>query len=389
MATYSRVTPASLPNFSLVIDDPTTSEDANKLSDIDLQTRRFVYDFLSSKFDITSSDTLLPAAVSDASLAGKVKGSTANVGGSQRGIVQGTISTPDLRDGSVTSSKLDGSIPGTKLQNSAITTDQLANAPNGVTTAKINDGSVTEAKLANNAVTGTKLSSSASVDSDRAVNTDHIKDSAITADKITDGAVGSDQLLTASEAQILIAQPTTGKFSAKSVTGVIAIDKDGLTTLNAIAYACIREYANNNVAGGATAAATWNVRGVAIGWYFEFDTSSSMTFAAVGKVRMPAGTYIVRGSFPVYKSDLHIARLSRYNSSDTLLESFVGSSGYSPAAGSIQDRSHLTCKITVTSSDYFRIEHWTQSAEAVDGLGLPTNNGDREIYGEIFIQRIA
>src|SRR6266487_2281794 len=105
MATYNRVTPANLTNYSVVIDDPTGSEDANKINLVELQTRRFVYDFLITKFDSALSDVLKPGSLADTSLAGKVKGSTGN-SGTQQGIVQGTVSTPDLRDSAVTAQKV-------------------------------------------------------------------------------------------------------------------------------------------------------------------------------------------------------------------------------------------------------------------------------------------
>src|SRR5438876_783020 len=215
MATYPRVTPASLANYAPVIDDPTGSEDANKVNLVHLQTRRFVYDFLSAKFDQAASDVLKAAAIVDATLAGKVKGSTGNAG-SQQAIVQGTISTPDLRDAAVTASKLAaGAIATTGLADSAVTTVKLADSPNGVTTAKVNDLQITTAKLANDAVDATKLKDSASTDSDRAVTTDHIRDSAITSAKIAANAVTVAKLETASSGQILVAD-NTGAF--KKVT---------------------------------------------------------------------------------------------------------------------------------------------------------------------------
>src|SRR5216117_696014 len=162
MATYPRVTPANLTNYTPVVDDPAAAEDSNKLYQVDLQTRRFVLDFLISKFDSTLSDVLKPAALADTSLAGKVKGSTGNAG-TQQGIVQGTVSTPDLRDAAVTAQKLAaGAISTTGLSDGAVTTVNHADAPNGITTSKINDAQITTAKLATDAVDATILKDSSS-----------------------------------------------------------------------------------------------------------------------------------------------------------------------------------------------------------------------------------
>src|SRR5689334_12545813 len=67
-----------------------------------------------------------------------------------------------------------GHITNVNIQaDAAIVGTKLADAPNGVPTAKINDNSVTSAKL----------QSDATVDANRAVTTNHIKDGAVTLSK--------------------------------------------------------------------------------------------------------------------------------------------------------------------------------------------------------------
>src|SRR5437016_5959479 len=167
MALYDRITPANLNNLSALVNNPAGSEDANQLYLVDLQTRRFVYDFLISRFDSAASDVLKAAAIVDATVAGKIKGSTGNAG-TQQAIVQGTVSTPDLRDAAVTSAKIAASaITTSLLTDAAVTTAKHADAPNGITTAKINDGQITTPKLATDSVDATILKDSSSTDSDR------------------------------------------------------------------------------------------------------------------------------------------------------------------------------------------------------------------------------
>src|SRR2546421_7949699 len=390
MANYPTISPATLANWSPVTSDPTGAEDANKINLVELQTRKFIYDFLASKFDTTLSDILKPAALGDTSLAGKVKGSTGNAG-TQQGIVQGTISTPDLRDSAVTASKIaTGAIVTTALADGAVSTVKHADAPNGVTTGKVNDLAITTAKLADDSVDATKLKDSASTDSDRAVTTDHIRDSAITSAKINAGAVTPAKLATGSSGQILVAD-SLGAFQKVAMSGDATINSTGVTTVGAQGHAKVIERAGNTVVGGANSATTWNVRGTVVAWGKDFETVTSLvTIGASGKISLAAGTYLIEAHAPAYKTDEHILRLSRYNTSDVLQESIYGTSEISTAADAVQSRSRILAKMTFVASDYFKLEHWTKTANAVDGLGHPSSSGGTyEVYTTIKIQRIS
>src|SRR6266487_2112659 len=340
MASYPRIVPATLANWSPVINDPTGAEDANKVNEVDLQTRRFIYDFLTARFDSSASDVLKPASVADTTLAGKVKGSTSNAG-TQQAIVQGTVSTPDLRDSAVSTAKIaPGAVTTGELATGAVTTVKIADAPNGVGAGKVNDAAIGTAQLINDAVDATKLKDSASVDSDRAVTSDHIRDSSVTSAKIAANAVTGAKLVAGSSGQILVAS-----------------------------------------SGGV----------VTVAWVKEYETVTSLvTIGASGKISLAAGTYIIEVTVPGYKVDEHIARLARYNSSDVLQETAYGTSEMSTAAAVVQTSSSILAKMAFAASDYFKVEHWTKTANATDGMGHPSSSGGTyEVYTQIRIQRIA
>lgn len=394
MATYNRVTPANLTGFSAVIDTPLDSEDSNKLAQVDLQTRRFVYDFLASKFDATASDVLLAAAVAAATVAGKINGSTANLAGTQRAIVQGTISTPDLRDGSISTDKLaDVAVTAAKIALATITNAQINVAPNGVAATNMNDDSVPTRAIVDDAVTAAKLADSVATDADRAVTTNHIRDDAITAAKIADGAVGADALAAGTEAQMLIAG-TTGKFVPKTVSGAITIDKDGVTTLASTGYACLRELAANTVACGAASATTWHTRGdgaVVPAWTKDWETLAMVTLGAGGKVTLAAGTYLIEAFCPAYKVGKHVCRIEHKTSAGGHVAYFDGTAEDAPAAAAVQTVSHVYAKIvfTGTNSDFY-VQHYTTGAEVADGLGVPVSAGaTNEVYSIVKIHKIA
>jgi hypothetical protein len=114
------------------------------------------------------------------------------------------IPTAGIKDGAITSSKLDpAAIPSLTLADLSVTTAKLADgsvtnaklATNSVQTTNIVDGtiasadlatnSVTTIKIAANAVDSTKLASDGAVDGNRAVQTNHIRDNQVTADKLS------------------------------------------------------------------------------------------------------------------------------------------------------------------------------------------------------------
>lgn len=369
MADYSRISPATITNWSAVITDPTTNEQANLLWQAILQTRQFVYDFLDAKFDRTASDVLKPATIAATSLLAKVNGSTTNTG-TQREIVQGTVGTIDLRDVAVTAAK---------IASDAVTTVKIADGQ--VTTGKVNDGAITMAKITDAQVTTAKIANDA-VDADKlkddpsgatgAVTTDHIRSLAVSTAKLAANAVTGAKLLSGTTAQLLIAS-AGGEFTPQTMSGAATITAGGVVSLAISGYSSAVETVGSGTSAGAAVATTWNLRGNAIAWTEVTDTVNQMsigTGGAIGQCTLTAGTYLVKASAPAYKVDTHMLRLRRFNVSAVLQETVYGTSEKAAAADTSQTRSHLWCRMTFASGDYVQLEHYTTAAEATDGLGI-------------------
>lgn len=392
MANYPRITPATLANLAPVINDPTDAEAANKLAQVDLQTRQFVNDYLNTKFD-SSTEALKVAALADASLAGTVKGSTGNTG-TQQAIVQGTVSTPDLRDLAVSSAKLaDSAVLTAKIADTQITTQKIVDK--AVTAGKIADATITVAQLAAKAVDNTILKSDAATDANRAVTTDHIRDGAVTTAKLASGAITAAVLPPGSvEGQILITQANPYSFAVKSLTGDITLTKDGLVTLVTKNECELVERQNNGVAAGASGAAAVQIRGNATAWVeaWRASVSSFVTIGAGGKFSLPVGKFYFEASAPAYKTGRHILKLAHYNVSNVLQsDTYYGTSEVCPAAGALSNRSFVRGYVTIAATnDYMQLEHYTELAEATDGLGFPSSSGGTyEIYAQVFIQQVG
>ena len=386
MATYTRISPATLANILAVIDDPLDTEAANKLAQVDLQTRRFVYDFLITKFDATSGKLLTAAVDAATTLAGTVSGSTSNAG-TQRQVVQGTISTPDLRADAVETVKiLDAAVTAGKLASDAVTTVKILNA--NVTEDKVATGAITAAKLGTAAVTTVKIL-------DANVTTAKIADVNVTTGKIADNAVTGAKMVVGSAAgQLLITGTTPFTFAVQTVSGDATLSSAGVLTLSTKGIVEVEEQASLNTAAGGSSATTWNSRGVTRAWVKTFDTLSS-TFLTISteKLVLLAGTYIIEASAPAYTVGTHQLRLNRYNSGNTTQQIIPGSS--ETAGATTQSRSFVRGLMVFASGDYLKLQHFTTSAVATNGLGLPTNavaeGGETllEIYAQVRIQKVA
>jgi len=388
MASYPRISPATLANFSPVIDDPQNSEDANKVGEVDLQTRRFISDFLETKFDSSNGDVLLPSALADASVDGKVKGSTSN-SGTQQSIVQGTVSTPDLRDDAVSANKiLAAAVTTAKIADGNVTNAKLNDG--AVTTVKITDAQVTTAKMAADSVDATVLKDDATGVAG-AVTTDHIRSTAVTQAKVANAAIGPNQLFLATNVGDILVADSGKKFQSVALSGEATISSAGVLTLGQSGISVVEEKAANGVSGGGSTATTWNLRGSTVPWVIKFQTVASMISLALGSGKISfgaAGTYIVRAQANGYKVGKNVIRINRFNSGNISQETFNGTAQQCPAAAAITTQSFVEARIVIASGDYITIEHWTELTEAVDGFGLAVSSGSGdEIHATVEIRK--
>jgi hypothetical protein len=104
------------------------------------------------------------------------------------------------------------------------------------------------------------------------------------------------------------------------------------------------------------------------------------------QITLPAGTYRIYASAPVYYVNRHQARLRNITDSTTTL---VGTGEYSEASGDgTVTRSIINGVFTITSSKVFEIQHYCQTTNTSDGFGLAQSTGEIEIYASIEIERL-
>ena len=137
----------STTDFTLSFDVLNVNTTSVNVDGIELQKNQF------SVID-TNKIRLVTAPANNASIQVQAIGRTSYVT-----VSSNSIDTSELKDGCVTSAKINNSVTfdGNKVVDLSLTSSKLANS--AITTAKINDLAVTGAKIANSTITRDKLAS--------------------------------------------------------------------------------------------------------------------------------------------------------------------------------------------------------------------------------------
>jgi hypothetical protein len=107
---------------------------------------------------------------------------------------------------------------------------------------------------------------------------------------------------------------------------------------------------------------------------------------ASNQITLPSGTYFIYASAPSYASNRHTAKLrNTTDSTDTIL----GTSEYSDSATSVQTRSFVIGRFTISAQKVFEIQHRVQTANATLGLGVAKDMSETNIYTNLQIWKVA
>lgn len=133
-----------------------------------------------------------------------------------------------------------------------------------------------------------------------------------------------------------------------------------------------------NIAGG-TCVGGWQER------VLNTEVKNTITGASLSanRITLPAGTYRVSVKAPAFLCNRHKAIFEDVNNASSFLN---GSTEYS--ASTTTTPSQIFAEITTTGG-VFRVRHYTQSANAGDGLGVASQSGYEEIYTDVFIQKVG
>ncbi len=105
------------------------------------------------------------------------------------------------------------------------------------------------------------------------------------------------------------------------------------------------------------------------------------------QVALPAGTYEMMASAPAYRVNAH--KLSLYNVTDSA-DILVGSSSHDSTTGNDSVTvSEVKGRFTLASAKTISLRHWTSQTSNTSDFGVPTNNGQAEVYASLQLWKIA
>jgi hypothetical protein len=245
-----------------------------------------------------------------------------------------------------------------------------------------------------------------------AVDTAELATNAVITIKITDDNVTIAKIAaadrTGADLQVVTGTAGTLNYTAKwntdgdLVDGFEVLDEDDLVSDSATKLATqqsIKAYVDSvasgtnlfvlqdqqasGSAGGSASAGTWQKRTL------NTTVINGITGASVASsvVTLPAGTYYVRCSAPGWRVNGHAVRLRNTTDASTAAQGM-----------SVESRNGTDTTTTVSEADgYFTIagaktyelQHWCETARTTDGLGKAVTSGEVEVYGKVFIQKVA
>ncbi len=103
------------------------------------------------------------------------------------------------------------------------------------------------------------------------------------------------------------------------------------------------------------------------------------------QIALPAGTYDIKATAPAYFTTRHKASI---RDAVSLADLLVGTASLSAVTNGDQTVSTVEGRLTFASPTTIELRHYTQSVLAAQGLGVETNNGQIEVYSEIFIRKV-
>jgi hypothetical protein len=169
--------------------------------------------------------------------------------------------------------------------------------------------------------------------------------------------------------------PTSGYFVFNASKSPSLVTIPNLT--QRIAY--LSDVKANTTAAGTAFATVYGTRTLNT----LVDNTGIVTSLAANQFTLNKGVYNIDATCQAYLANAHRARIRNITDGTTIL---LGSSEY--ANGSTQNTSRVNGEITITSSKTFELQHFTTTATATNGLGVPASSGESEVYATCKITKI-
>jgi hypothetical protein len=218
---------------------------------------------------------------------------------------------------------------------------------------------------------------------DKPLTAADITDSIITSAKIVDGTIVNADINASSAIAISkIAATGTANQVLRMNSGATALEfatVSGTTFGSALLH--VRDEKTSGTAGGAS-----------VDSYTKRDLNTTLTNEISGAsisssvITLPAGTFYILASAPIFKSNQH--KLKLRNTSDST-DTLIGTSEYSDNDYNVNNRSFVTGRFTIASSKNFELQHRVSAVVASNGLGVSSSHGNVEVYADCQIWKVA
>lgn len=141
----------------------------------------------------------------------------------------------------------------------------------------------------------------------------------------------------------------------------------------------IEDQKSSGTAGGTATSGSFQTRTLN-----TLKGDSSFVALSSNQFTMPAGSYIIDWSAPVYSVDGHISRLA--NITDSIYE--YGQTQYANQASAGGNASAGSAIISITSQKTFEIQHRVLTTQSINGFGVSPSFGVTQVYTKVKIKKI-
>ncbi len=167
-----------------------------------------------------------------------------------------------------------------------------------------------------------------------------------------------------------------------SATALKKVLLEDFPTGSVASYAILEDQKATTVGGGSASAATWNNRTLST----EVSDADSIVAVSSNQFTPVSGTYLALISAPAALVNRHRLRLYNVTGAASVKE---GAAAVADATNSVATTAHLKVIFTANGTNAYRIDHYTQSAQATVGLGSPTSDGSTEVYLTILLIKLS
>ena len=144
----------------------------------------------------------------------------------------------------------------------------------------------------------------------------------------------------------------------------------------------VRDEKSDNTDGGSNSAGSFVARTLNTVKTNEISGAS----LASNQITLPSGTYYIHASAPAYAVDKHKLKLrNTTDSSDTL----IGTSNFSYSASSIENRSFVIGRFTISAQKVFELQHRSATLKSGDGFGVGSGFSVIEVFADVQIWKVA